>query len=252
MLPKDQQQSIPPLHQQIVSELRGSIHPLHRVSLPLEGYKACEGRNGVGLDGSFSRILRLCRLGYLLPFETMPSLRVPSPSANTNGYVNGNGTMFKSPSSPHTVILGSGIIGLSAAYFLCESGNTRPESICLVDSSAELFRCASGLAAGFCAKDCTASCATWTTSQANDSAQGSRRRCNHLVRSRLAYTKLSRTSTTGGKHGATRSRPVFRCPRTRSRRSQGQERTGLRTAPAGHSSPATPVPGRRMSVDRSG
>ncbi|KAJ8112047.1 hypothetical protein OPT61_g5496 [Boeremia exigua] len=82
----------------------------------------------------------------------MPSLKVPTPSATTNG--NGTtGTTFRLPASPQTVILGSGIIGLSAAYFLCESGNTKPESICLVDSSPELFHCASGLAAGFCAKD---------------------------------------------------------------------------------------------------
>jgi glycine/D-amino acid oxidase-like deaminating enzyme len=55
----------------------------------------------------------------------------------------------------HTVILGSGIIGLCTAYYLSESGNTDPKSICLVDSSPELFRCASGLAAGFLSADCT-------------------------------------------------------------------------------------------------
>jgi glycine/D-amino acid oxidase-like deaminating enzyme len=53
-----------------------------------------------------------------------------------------------------TVILGSGIIGLCTAYYLSESGNTDPKSICLVDSSPELFRCASGLAAGFLSADC--------------------------------------------------------------------------------------------------
>lgn len=53
-----------------------------------------------------------------------------------------------------TVILGTGIVGLSTAYFLSESGNTKPESITLVDSSPELFRCASGLAGGFLAADC--------------------------------------------------------------------------------------------------
>ncbi|KAF2133164.1 FAD dependent oxidoreductase-like protein superfamily [Dothidotthia symphoricarpi CBS 119687] len=52
-----------------------------------------------------------------------------------------------------TVILGSGIIGLCTAYYLSGSGNTQPESICLVDSSPELFRCASGLAGGFLAQD---------------------------------------------------------------------------------------------------
>ena len=92
-------------------------------------------------------------------------------TTNTNGIVNTNTNGSTSPSSTsrqlngnhnntstslrptNTVILGCGIVGLSAAYFLCESGNTRPESICIVDSSPELFRCASGLAAGFCARD---------------------------------------------------------------------------------------------------
>ncbi|KAF2828732.1 FAD dependent oxidoreductase-like protein superfamily [Ophiobolus disseminans] len=52
----------------------------------------------------------------------------------------------------NTVILGSGIIGLCTAYFLCEGG-TDPKSVQLVDASAELFRCASGLAGGFLARD---------------------------------------------------------------------------------------------------
>lgn len=55
----------------------------------------------------------------------------------------------------NTVILGSGIIGLSTAYYLSESGNTEPESIHLVDPIAELFHCASGFAGGFLAEDCT-------------------------------------------------------------------------------------------------
>lgn len=54
-----------------------------------------------------------------------------------------------------TVILGGGIIGLCTAYFLSESGHTRPESIHVIDSSDELFHCASGLGAGFLAADCT-------------------------------------------------------------------------------------------------
>jgi glycine/D-amino acid oxidase-like deaminating enzyme len=53
-----------------------------------------------------------------------------------------------------TIILGSGIIGLSTAYYLSESGNTHPESIHLIDASSELFHCASGLAGGFLATDC--------------------------------------------------------------------------------------------------
>ncbi|KAL5120600.1 hypothetical protein ACEQ8H_001348 [Pleosporales sp. CAS-2024a] len=56
-------------------------------------------------------------------------------------------------SSTATVILGGGIMGLSTAYFLSGSGNTDARSIHVVDSSAELFRCASGLAAGFLAAD---------------------------------------------------------------------------------------------------
>ncbi|KAF2747918.1 FAD dependent oxidoreductase-like protein superfamily [Sporormia fimetaria CBS 119925] len=54
---------------------------------------------------------------------------------------------------PDTVILGSGIIGLSTAYYLSQSGNTPPESIHLVDPIAELFHCASGYAGGFLASD---------------------------------------------------------------------------------------------------
>ncbi|KAL6705764.1 hypothetical protein ACN47E_006401 [Coniothyrium glycines] len=56
-------------------------------------------------------------------------------------------------SSTSTVILGSGIIGLSTAYYLSESGNTDATSIHLVDSSQELFQCASGHAGGYLAKD---------------------------------------------------------------------------------------------------
>jgi glycine/D-amino acid oxidase-like deaminating enzyme len=55
-----------------------------------------------------------------------------------------------------TVILGSGIIGLSTAYFLSQSGNTNPKRIHLLDASPELFHCASGFAGGFLAADCTA------------------------------------------------------------------------------------------------
>jgi glycine/D-amino acid oxidase-like deaminating enzyme len=60
-----------------------------------------------------------------------------------------------SSSDTSTVILGSGIIGLSTAYYLSESGCTDPKKIHLVDASPELFRCASGLAGGFLAADCT-------------------------------------------------------------------------------------------------
>ncbi|KAF2687043.1 FAD dependent oxidoreductase-like protein superfamily [Lentithecium fluviatile CBS 122367] len=59
---------------------------------------------------------------------------------------------MSSPSGD-TVILGAGIIGLSTAYYLSQSGKTKPESIHLVDSSPQLFYCASGLAGGFLAAD---------------------------------------------------------------------------------------------------
>jgi glycine/D-amino acid oxidase-like deaminating enzyme len=54
-----------------------------------------------------------------------------------------------------TVILGAGIIGLCTAYYLSQSGHTKPESIHLVDSSERLLHCASGFAGGFLAADCT-------------------------------------------------------------------------------------------------
>lgn len=51
-----------------------------------------------------------------------------------------------------TVIIGSGIIGVSTAYFLSEERNP-PSSIHLVEASPELFASASGFAAGFLARD---------------------------------------------------------------------------------------------------
>ncbi|KIW08295.1 uncharacterized protein PV09_01213 [Verruconis gallopava] len=55
--------------------------------------------------------------------------------------------------SSNTIIVGSGIIGLSTAYYLSKSPSTQAQSIHLVDSSQELFQCASGLAGGFLAAD---------------------------------------------------------------------------------------------------
>ena len=49
------------------------------------------------------------------------------------------------------VILGTGIIGLSTAYYLSE--HVSPSTIHLVDPSPELFASASGRAGGFLAKD---------------------------------------------------------------------------------------------------
>ncbi|KAF1959648.1 FAD dependent oxidoreductase-like protein superfamily [Byssothecium circinans] len=51
------------------------------------------------------------------------------------------------------VIIGTGIIGLSTAYYLTESGNTKAENIHLLDSSPQLLSCASGFAGGFLAAD---------------------------------------------------------------------------------------------------
>ena len=53
-----------------------------------------------------------------------------------------------------TVIIGSGIIGASIAYYLSEeSSDTQPSEIHLVESSPELFASASGYAGGFLARD---------------------------------------------------------------------------------------------------
>ena len=52
--------------------------------------------------------------------------------------------------TPTTIILGGGIIGLSTAYYLSLSPRTPPSSIHLVEASA-LFSSASGYAAGFLA-----------------------------------------------------------------------------------------------------
>jgi glycine/D-amino acid oxidase-like deaminating enzyme len=54
----------------------------------------------------------------------------------------------------NTVILGSGIIGVSTAYYLSQSSNTPPDSIHLVDPIAEFFHCASGFAGEYLASDC--------------------------------------------------------------------------------------------------
>jgi glycine/D-amino acid oxidase-like deaminating enzyme len=53
-----------------------------------------------------------------------------------------------------TIILGTGIIGLSAAFYLSQSPSTQPPgTIHLVEPSPTLFASASGFAAGFLAKD---------------------------------------------------------------------------------------------------
>ncbi|KAK2873960.1 hypothetical protein FQN49_001963 [Arthroderma sp. PD_2] len=54
-----------------------------------------------------------------------------------------------------TVIVGGGIVGVSIAYFLSgpDIQSKRQREIHVIDSSAELFACASGYAAGFLARD---------------------------------------------------------------------------------------------------
>jgi glycine/D-amino acid oxidase-like deaminating enzyme len=55
----------------------------------------------------------------------------------------------------NTVIIGSGIIGLSTAIYLSESPRSQAQNIHLVEASPELFHYASGLAGGFLAEDCS-------------------------------------------------------------------------------------------------
>ncbi|KAL1650268.1 hypothetical protein SLS58_001079 [Diplodia intermedia] len=52
-----------------------------------------------------------------------------------------------------TVILGAGIVGLSTAYYLAHAPDVDPSTIHIVESAAELFCSASGLAGGFLAED---------------------------------------------------------------------------------------------------
>lgn len=54
-------------------------------------------------------------------------------------------------SAEQIVILGAGIMGLSAAFYLSEE--VEPSNVHLFDPSPTLFDCASGNAAGFLAKD---------------------------------------------------------------------------------------------------
>jgi glycine/D-amino acid oxidase-like deaminating enzyme len=49
------------------------------------------------------------------------------------------------------VIVGGGVIGLSAAYYISTSSN--PPKVYVLDNSPILFQCASGRAAGFITKD---------------------------------------------------------------------------------------------------
>jgi len=55
---------------------------------------------------------------------------------------------------PSTIIIGSGIIGCSTAYYLSEAKLQDAHSIHLIEASPELFASASGKAGGFLAADC--------------------------------------------------------------------------------------------------
>ena len=64
-------------------------------------------------------------------------------------------SVFSDPATTRsTVIVGAGIIGCATAYYLAHSGNTKPDTIHLVEASPELFASASGKGAGFLASDC--------------------------------------------------------------------------------------------------
>ncbi|KAF2724902.1 FAD dependent oxidoreductase [Polychaeton citri CBS 116435] len=63
-------------------------------------------------------------------------------------------SVFTNPrETQSTVIIGAGIIGCATAYYLATSGNTKTDTIHLVEMSPELFQSASGKSAGFLAPD---------------------------------------------------------------------------------------------------
>ncbi|KAK3113960.1 hypothetical protein LTR53_008202 [Teratosphaeriaceae sp. CCFEE 6253] len=63
-------------------------------------------------------------------------------------------SVFTNPAETQsTVIIGAGIVGCATAYYLSRSGNTKPDTIHLIEASPELFVSASGKAAGFLASD---------------------------------------------------------------------------------------------------
>lgn len=66
-------------------------------------------------------------------------------------------TYTNAADSQSTVIIGAGVIGCATAYYLANSGNTKPDTIHLVEASPELFASASGKAGGFLTSDCTSS-----------------------------------------------------------------------------------------------
>ncbi|KAI9836098.1 MAG: hypothetical protein M1819_001714 [Sarea resinae] len=82
-----------------------------------------------------------------LSLEDQPKSQSSSPG------LNGTKSPSPEPTMSNIVILGAGIIGVSTAYYLSESGRTPPSSIHIVEPSPELFASASGYAGGFLARD---------------------------------------------------------------------------------------------------
>ncbi|KAF2657959.1 DAO-domain-containing protein [Lophiostoma macrostomum CBS 122681] len=93
-------------------------------------------------------------------FESAMRMQYDGLARERRCYANPRRSPLLYPTSPrsdrkmsNTVILGSGIIGVSTAYYLSQSSHISPDSIHLVDPIAELFHCASGFAGGYLASD---------------------------------------------------------------------------------------------------
>ncbi len=106
--------------------------------------------------------------------------------------------------SPQTFILGTGIIGLSTAYYLSLSPSTAPSLIHLVDPSPTLFASASGFAGGFVAED-------WFGAELEELGRLSFRLHRELAeqyggREKWGYLRSSGVSYSAGKVGEGRRR----------------------------------------------
>ena len=103
----------------------------------------------------------ICR--SLIPFQRLrhsnPLRLAQEHNCTMTSQSNGNGAevsrifskLENPPDTQSTVIIGAGIMGCATAHYLAESGNTRPDTIHLIEASPELFASASGKAAGFVA-----------------------------------------------------------------------------------------------------
>ena len=99
------------------------------------------------------------RLSPFLPSQTLLPFALPTGPFTMSDYdgeeVSRNFSTYTNPAeTKSTVIIGAGIIGCATAYYLSRSGNTKPDTIHLIEASPELFASASGKAAGFLASDC--------------------------------------------------------------------------------------------------